>query len=115
MLARAFLPLQYNFTDDHRRIIPMKPRSRFYGGPDPGSLILRPSSEPGRCRMMGGWRRWGLLAAAAAAAVAGVWVGRARLEDRVPRKLGVQPDGSILVPTNQLLTPAGPRASGEPD
>jgi len=42
-----------------------------------------------------------LLAAAAG------WFGVARLDDRVPRKLGLQPDGSVLVPTNQLLTPAG--------
>jgi YVTN family beta-propeller protein len=51
-------------------------------------------------------RRFGIFAAAAATAAV-VWVGRARLEDQVPRKLGPQPDGSILVPTNQLLTPAG--------
>jgi hypothetical protein len=31
----------------------------------------------------------------------------ARLDDRIPRKVGPQPDGSVLVPTNQLLRPAG--------
>ncbi|HYK88676.1 MAG TPA: alkaline phosphatase family protein [Acidobacteriota bacterium] len=30
-----------------------------------------------------------------------------RLDDQVPRKIGPQPDGSILVPTNQFLRPAG--------
>ncbi len=38
---------------------------------------------------------------------AACWIGVVRLDDRVPRKLGPQPDGSVLIPTNQLLTPAG--------
>lgn len=38
---------------------------------------------------------------------AAAWVATARLDDRLPRKIGPQPDGSILAPTNQLLTPAG--------
>jgi len=31
----------------------------------------------------------------------------ARFDDKVPRKIGPQPDGRILVPTNQFLSPAG--------
>lgn len=32
---------------------------------------------------------------------------RARLDDNLPQKIGPQPDGTTLVPTNQLLSPAG--------
>jgi YVTN family beta-propeller protein len=53
------------------------------------------------------WRRWLVLAALATTAVIIVWQSRSSLQDRVPRKLGPQPDGTILVPTNQLLSPAG--------
>jgi YVTN family beta-propeller protein len=53
------------------------------------------------------WRRWLVLAALATTAVIIVWQNRSSLQDRVPRKLGPQPDGTILVPTNQLLSPAG--------
>ena len=53
------------------------------------------------------WRRRALLLVVVGLGAAGLWVGRSSLQDRVPRKLGVQPDGSILVPTNQLLMPAG--------
>jgi len=31
----------------------------------------------------------------------------ARMDDKIPRKIGPQPDGTILVPTNQILSPAG--------
>ena len=48
-----------------------------------------------------------MLAALATTAVIIVWQSRSSLQDRVPRKLGPQPDGTILVPTNQLLSPAG--------
>ncbi len=40
-------------------------------------------------------------------AVGGLWISRSSMEDRFPRKLGAQPDGTVLVPTNQLLSPAG--------
>src|SRR2546426_8879363 len=52
-------------------------------------------------------RRGALLGLAAFGVAALVVVRRSSLEDHIPRKLGPQPDGSILVPTNQLLTPAG--------
>jgi YVTN family beta-propeller protein len=35
------------------------------------------------------------------------WIGTSRLDDTVPKKIGPQPDGTILVPTNQILSPAG--------
>ncbi len=38
---------------------------------------------------------------------AGMWVGPGRADDRDRLPVGVQPDGRILVPTNQVLTPAG--------
>ena len=57
--------------------------------------------------MKTGWLRiWGAVLGILAVSGA-FWASRVSLEDRVPRKLGVQPDGSVLVPTNQLLTPAG--------
>mgnify|MGYP001095079616 CR=1 FL=1 len=37
----------------------------------------------------------------------GLWTEKSLLEDHIPRKIGPQPDGTILVPTNQLLSPAG--------
>jgi YVTN family beta-propeller protein len=52
-------------------------------------------------------KRIALIISFAMLAAAGVWVNIARLDDRIPRKVGPQPDGSVLVPTNQLLRPAG--------
>jgi YVTN family beta-propeller protein len=40
-------------------------------------------------------------------ALALIWFVPARMDDQLPRKIGPQPDGTILVPTNQLLSPAG--------
>ena len=57
--------------------------------------------------MRGLWRRWPALAVLAIAVIVIVWQSRSSLQDRVPRKIGPQPDGTILVPTNQLLSPAG--------
>ncbi len=47
------------------------------------------------------------LSLALALITATVWFTTASLDDRVPMKVGPQPDGTILVPTNQLLSPAG--------
>src|SRR5262245_39373923 len=69
------------------------------------SLIAEEASRRRRMKV-GSLRVWVALIGVAGAAAA-LWVGRASLEDRVPRKLGVQPDGSVLIPTRQLLTPAG--------
>ena len=43
----------------------------------------------------------------ASAALTSVGLPNAPPDDRAPLKVGPQPDGTILVPTNQLLTPAG--------
>jgi hypothetical protein len=36
-----------------------------------------------------------------------IWLVPVRLDDRISLKIGPQPDGTILVPTNQLLDPTG--------
>jgi YVTN family beta-propeller protein len=48
-----------------------------------------------------------LLAPAYAAVVMSYWVGTSQLQDTLPKKIGPQPDGTYLVPTNQVLNPAG--------
>ena len=47
------------------------------------------------------------FAGLALGALALIWFVPARMDDQLPRKIGPQPDGTILVPTNQLLSPAG--------
>jgi YVTN family beta-propeller protein len=53
------------------------------------------------------FRKTLFLTPAIAAFILSFWVGTSRLEDRVPKKIGPQPDGTVLVPTNQILSPAG--------
>jgi len=53
------------------------------------------------------WKRLAFVGIAVTAIVCAVWFGRASLQDRIPRHIGPQPDGTVLVPTNQLLDPAG--------
>jgi YVTN family beta-propeller protein len=40
-------------------------------------------------------------------ALISLWFIAVRTDDQIPRKVGPQPDGTVLVPTNQLLSPAG--------
>ncbi|NWG12256.1 MAG: hypothetical protein HXY20_01840 [Acidobacteria bacterium] len=61
---------------------------------------MHPSSRRSR-------KRWAVLSLVLVLAAATVWFSTARLDDDVPLKVGPQPDGTILVPTNQLLSPAG--------
>ncbi len=51
--------------------------------------------------------RWVLLAALFCCVAAVFWLRPGHLQDGAPRKVGPQSDGTVLVPTNQLLSPAG--------
>ncbi len=53
------------------------------------------------------WKRPVLIASLLFLAASAIWLSQSSLEDRIPRQIGPQPDGTVLVPTSQLLSPAG--------
>lgn len=57
--------------------------------------------------MTASWKRISALTIVLGGVLLTTGLDIARLDDKVPRRIGSQSDGTILVPTNQVLSPAG--------